>query len=283
MTARQFEFTPDESKLPYWARSSNPIVRLHLGLYWRTLPPRLHPILVMAVGWFVLILSSAVLPSILNFSLPIVILSIVAMPLIVLSILVIPAAILLYAHVLLTIAADAARHMQSELQNKTLPLLRATPMSLEQIFLGKVAAALWRRMDDIMLTLQLAALLGMPAIILTYTETFTFDETPLITPVLIVLAYTASLIRIILEPIMVGLIAVVVGAAVPYRTAAMTASISLSAFYFLFMYLARQLPGILDHFAGLFIMDVVLPIGLPLLMIALCLYAARTLVTADWL
>ena len=30
--------------LPYWARATNPIVRRHLGLYWRTLPPEFEPI-----------------------------------------------------------------------------------------------------------------------------------------------------------------------------------------------------------------------------------------------
>lgn len=279
--AHRFEFTPDHGNLPYWARSTNPIVRLHLGLYWRTLPPQIAPILIIAICWSILILSAAFLPHALNVSLPIVLLSMLAMPLIVLSILIMPFVILLYAHVLLTISVDAARHMQSEMQNQTLPLLMATPMSLDQIFLGKVAAALWRRMDDVMLTLQLAALLGMPILLLTYTESFTFEETSFAMPAIIVLIYLASLVRLILEPLMFGLISVMVGTAVPFRAGAITASVSLGAFYVLIMNLMRHMPGALDSLQGILLMDAILPIVLPVIVIGFCLWMARWLVTTD--
>jgi len=277
----RFEFTPNHGKLPYWARSSNPIVRLHLGLYWRTLPPQITPILIIAFCWSILILSAGFVPDALNVSLPIVLLSVVAMPLIVLSILIMPVVVALYAHVLFTISVNAARHMQSEMQNQTLPLLMATPMSLSQIFLGKVAAALWRRMDDIMLTLQLAALLGMPILLLTYTDSFTFEETPVAMPLIIVLIYITSLLRLILEPIMIGLIAVMVGTMVPFRAGAITASVSMGAFYVLIMNLLRRMPGALESPASILLLDAVLPIVIPVLVIAFCLWMARWMVTAD--
>ena len=58
--------------------------------------------------------------------------------------------------------------MADEIRNNTMQLLMSTPMSLDQIFLGKVAAALWRKMDDLVLIVQGAAIFGPPLIIMHY-------------------------------------------------------------------------------------------------------------------
>lgn len=124
--------------LPAWAKSSNPIVRRHLGLYWRTLPPEVGPLLGWNLGWGGAFISVGLWPALQDMLLILLILSLIALPL----------ALLGYGHILLTIARDSAQAMHSEIRNKTLPLLVASPISSRHILLGKIAAACWRRMDD---------------------------------------------------------------------------------------------------------------------------------------
>ena len=130
--------------LPYWARATNPIVRRHLGLYWRTLPPEFQPIFYICGFWVTALLVGIIFPFVTD----------LATTLIVVSVLVIPVGIIFYLRALFSIAANSAAVMADEIRNNTMQLLMSTPMSLEQIFLGKVASAIWRKMDDLVLIVQ---------------------------------------------------------------------------------------------------------------------------------
>ena len=217
--------------LPYWARATNPIVRRHLGLYWRTLPPEFEPILHITGLWIAVLLLGIVLPFITD----------LATTLIVVSILVIPFGMLFYLRALLSIAANSAAAMSDEIRSNTMQLLMATPMSLDQIFLGKAAAAIWRKMDDLIMIVHGAALFGPPLIIMHYASLLPLRDSGILTYILIIAMSLVSLARLILEPVMFGIIGVGIGAFVPYRSAAMTASATTVGFYFLLMVMLQRL------------------------------------------
>ena len=217
--------------LPYWARATNPIVRRHLGLYWRTLPPQLEPILYMIGSWVVLLAIGIVLPFVTD----------MATTMIVVSVLVIPIATLFYVHAMLSVASKSSVAMSDEMRNNTMQLLMSTPMSLDQILLGKVAAAIWRRMDDLILIVQAAAIFGPPLIIMHYAAFFPLQESGILSYVLVIGMIFVSLMRLVLEPVMFGMIGVGIGAFVPYRSTAMTSSIAMVGFYFLLMFMIHQL------------------------------------------
>jgi len=217
--------------LPYWARATNPIVRRHLGLYWRTLPPEIEPILYIVGGWVVALLIGIILPFITD----------LATMLIVVSVMVIPLAMFFYVRALFSIAANSAVAMSDEMRNKTMHLLMSTPMSLDQILLGKVAASIWRKMDDLILIVQVGAFFGPPLIIMHYAGLFPLYESGVIGYPLIIGMCIVSLVRLILEPVMFGMIGVGIGTFVPYRSTAMMSSVALVGFYFLLIYMVNQL------------------------------------------
>ncbi len=217
--------------LPYWARATNPIVRLHLGLYWRTLPPEFEPLLYISGFWVAAMLIGIVFPFVTD----------LATTVIVVSVLVVPVGMIFYVRALFSIAANSAAVMADEIRNNTMQLLMSTPMSLEQIFLGKVASAIWRKMDDLVLIVQGAAIFGPPLIIMHYAGLFPLRESGPLTYVLIVIMTITSLLRLVLEPLMFGMVGVGIGYFVPFRSLAVTGSVAWVAFYFLLMIMLQQL------------------------------------------
>ncbi len=217
--------------LPYWARATNPIVRRHLGLYWRTLPPEFEPIFYICGFWLVTLLLGIFFPFITD----------LATTVIVVSVLVIPVGMIFYLRALFSVAANSAAVMADEIRNNTMQLLMSTPMSLDQIFLGKVAAALWRKMDDFILIVQGAAIFGPPLIIMHYAGLFPLRESGLVTYLLIIAMTLVSMLRLVLEPVMFGMVGVGIGAFVPFRSIAMTSSVAFVAFYFLLMIMLQRL------------------------------------------
>ena len=217
--------------LPYWARATNPIVRRHLGLYWRTLPPEFEPIFYVCGFWVVALLAGIIFPFVID----------LATTVIVVSVLVIPVGIIFYIRALFSIAANSAAAMADEIGNNTMPLLMSTPMSLEQIFLGKVASAIWRRMDDLILIVQGAAIFGPPLIIMHYAGLFPLRDSGPLTYLLIIVMSITALLRLVLEPLMFGMVGVGIGAFVPFRAIAMTSSVAWVAFYFVLMNMIQQL------------------------------------------
>ena len=276
------ERSPMES-LPYWARATNPIVRLHLGLYWRTLPPEFEPILYICGFWVAALLAGIFFPFVTD----------LATTVIVVSVLVIPVGIIFYLRALFSIAANSAAVMADEIRNNTMALLMSTPMSLEQIFLGKVASAIWRRMDDLVLIVQGAAIFGPPLIIMHYAGLFPLRESGPLTYVLILIMTITSLARLVLEPLMFGMVGVGIGAFLPFRNIAIITSVAWVAFYFLLINMLQQLnleqlsaaldgareaaelgAGVANLRVGLalgltVLIELVLPVGLPYALIRL--------------
>lgn len=256
---------PAAERLPFWSRSTNPIVRRHLGLYWRTLPPELMPVLRIVLGWGGVLIGGVLFLDVLHFALVFLIVSFVVLPVITLW----------YAHVLIEVAVRSASMMQEERRDNTLTLLMATPMSLEQILLGKVAAAFWRRMDDWVLIVYGVALAAPPALYSVMSPVWQGAGSPLLTSVAVVGGLAVALLRIMLEPIMIGMIGVFVGAVVPYRNTAISLSVALGAAYVVLINLLTRLPSLRPQQVGratvapdyglVLLVDFVLPILLPAL------------------
>ncbi len=219
------------SGLPYWARATNPIVRRHLGLYWRTLPPEFEPIFYISGFWVAALLTGLIFPFITD----------LATTVIVVSVLVIPVGIVFYLRALFSIAANSAAVMADEIRNNTMQLLMSTPMTLDQIFLGKVAAAIWRKMDDLVLIVQAAAIFGPPLVIMHYAGLLPLRDSGLIPYLLIIAMSITSLLRLVLEPLMFGMVGVGIGALLPFRSLAIISSVAWVAFYFLLINMLQRL------------------------------------------
>ena len=217
--------------LPYWARATNPIVRRHLGLYWRTLPPELEPILYTTGFWVAALLLGIIFPFITD----------LATTVIVVSVLVIPVGMIFYLRSLFSIAANSSVAMADEIRNNTMQLLMSTPISLDHIFLGKVAAAIWRKMDDLILIIYGASIFGPPLVIMHYAGLFPLRESGVITYVLIIALSLVSILRLVVEPVMLGMVGVGIGAFIPFRSLAMTSSVAFVAFYFVLLFMLQRL------------------------------------------
>jgi len=207
------ELTPVESsteRLPYWARSTNPIVRRHLGLYWRTIPPDIQPFLMILGVWLGLLGVGVLLPVFFDFAM----ISFLA------SLMILPIAAIYYGYMLLSVAIEAANAMQSEMTNNTFELLRTTPMSLNQILLGKVAASIWKHMDDFIMLAQITLAFSPPVLFTEYAQIWPVNETPIIAPALTLIGAIVVVIRVLVEPVMIGVLAVFIGVVVPGRSRA---------------------------------------------------------------
>ena len=271
-----------QERLPYWARSTNPIVRRHLGLYWRTVPPEIEPYYWIFGAWAGIIGLGIFIPPL--FSLTMI--SYLA------AIMILPFALLLYGHVLVTIAVDSARAMQQEFANNTFELLQATPMSLPQIFLGKVAAAFWRRMDDVVMIAQLTLAFTPPIAFTIYTNLWPLsDGFSLVAPIMTLLAAIVATLRIFLEPLMIGVLSVFIGTVVPGRGRAISSAVVVGGFYFLLINLLSRLPAVRGYStpegdvpANLLLViltDLVLPLAIPLLVIFGLLKLSQVLLAQD--
>lgn len=276
----QYQDTQD--RLPYWARSTNPIVRRHLGLYWRTVPPEIEPFTTIMAVWTVVMVSGIIFPGLFS----IVMISFLA------AIMVLPFTLFYYGYTLVNIAIEAARNMQQEFANDTFELLQATPMSLIQIFLGKVAAAMWRRMDDLIMIAQLIFAFCPPVLFTLYAPLGTGDGYGgFLPPLLALLGMLVAAFRVFAEPLMIGVIAVFIGIVVPGRGRSITSAVVLGAFYFLLLNLLSYLPNVRGLDTGrdfippniilIMITDFVLPVLLPILIILGLLKLSAYLVTRD--
>jgi hypothetical protein len=275
-------FKDSQERLPYWARSTNPIVRRHLGLYWRTVPPELEPFTMIFMVWVVVMVIGTIIPSLFSM----IMISFLA------SIMVIPFAALYYANILINIAIEAAKSMQQEFANDTFDLLQATPMSLVQIFLGKVSAAMWRRMDDLIMIAQLAFAFSPPLLFTLYVPLGNGEGFGgILPPILTLFGMLVVLFRIFAEPLMIGVISVFIGIVVPGRGRAITSAVVISTFYFILLNLLSYLPVVrgletaretIPANTGLIIItDLILPVVLPIIIIMGLLKLSAHWVTRD--
>jgi hypothetical protein len=244
-----------DANLPAWARRSNPIVKRQLGYFWRVIPPQLEPL----AQWYViqsgLVLLTIVLPLLYTLLLPLVLIS--------LSIL--PFALAYYGRALYDLAADSSRAMVSEVEDNTLTLLMATPMSVREILLSKIAASLWRQSDPLSILLTIVAYTQMPALTLLYVNAFPVEQYGVLPQFMVVLVFAASIARLPLEMFMVATMGQYIGATTPGRGTAAATTLGAVVFYFALLNAPRLFPlppGLVILVEG------VLPVLLPALVIA---------------
>jgi hypothetical protein len=241
-----------DRRMPEWARRSNPIVRRHLGRYWKTLLP--EPAFLLKV----ILIESAIIA----LTLPFPVLIDLTLPAITASILLFPVALYGYGYLLLAVGSGAATSIVIETRNDTITLLRMIPIPLTQILASKVAAALWRQVENLTILIVAAAIMSLPIIISHYATIYPLAEYPIISRVAMILSIVISVVRLVLEPFMIGAIGLLAGATLPTRTSAVIITAFISVFYFLALNLARLVP--MDwplHFA----IDFVLPVALPVI------------------
>lgn len=254
--------------LPVWARRSHPVVRRHLGAHWKTFTPDFAALVRLYGG---LVLATAI-----AFFIPIIYLMII--PTVTVTLVMLPFTGYLYVRMLYSVIAFAAAAVQSERRGGALDVLRATPYSLRDVLLSKGAAALWRHSEDLALIAVTTLATSLPLLLVLYHAALRDLDMPLVTALVVIAALASVTTRLYLETVMVAAIGMVAGASTPSRPAAVTTSVFVVIAYFALINGARLIPlG-----AGwIVLIDVVMPLVLPVLITALCLWGARRLLERE--
>jgi hypothetical protein len=159
------------------------------------------------------------------------------------------------------VAHDATIAVIVELRENTLALLRITPLTLRDILMSKVAAAVWRRAEDLSMVIWTAFLLSLPLVLLQYTAVVSPQHYPIESRLVIFAAFTVSLGRLLLEPIMVGAIGTVVAIVMPFRFSGALWTMTLTGMYFTLI----NLPRLLNMSANVrLLLEIALPVIVPL-------------------
>ncbi len=262
-------FVPSlDRRLPHWARRSNPVVRRHLGIHWKMLP--------FESGLLARILL--VQGALLAFSLLLPLLLPLIFALLPVALVLLPVVFVLYARLIVRIGFFTVRLVVEEQRDNTMTLLRTTPMSLRQILYSKAAAGVWRQVEDLGLVIMSASLLTLPVIGLLYAQYWPFEENTLVSRLTLMLGLLSSLLRLMLEPLMIAALALATGALVPVRIHANVALGGQIFFYFLLI----NMPRLLELPAALRILiEFALPLALPVLIALIALQLALRLLTRD--
>jgi hypothetical protein len=107
-----------------------------------------------------------------------------------------------------------------------------------------------------------AALLSLPLVILQHVNLYPPLVYPIAVRFLMITGFAASLLRVLVEPLMIAAIGVLMGASTQARIPSMLATVALGIAYVVLINLPRLLP--LDP-AARFIVEMILPLVLPLL------------------
>lgn len=257
-----------DENLPEWARRSNPIVRRHLGTAWKTFTP--NPRLLLRLYGLQVIIIAISIAAPFVFAL--------LMPTVTVSLVLIPIGAVMYAQILVQTGSMSATYMVDERRNETLSLTLVIPQPTRNIIFSKIAAALWRHVENLMLMSLAVVLFSLPLMIIQYDIQFSIMESPGLVRIGLALGLAVSLLRLWIEPIMFGALGAVYGAASRSRVQAITATLLTGGAYFAFVNLARLLP--VDG-AWRLVIETALPIVLPLLIIFVSLRATQRLLTQD--
>lgn len=260
--------TEIDRNLPLWARRTNPIVRRDLGSYWKTLTPDLSLVLRIYLVQVGLILFSFVFPAIF----------ILLMPTVTVTLVLLPVGLVMYAQILYGIGAAAATSVARERSHTTLDLLLIIPHSTLHTLFSKVAASIWRQTENLSLIVMGAVLVSLPLLVIQYDVFLSFEDNPFLMRFGLILALGMAIVRVLIEPVMIGALGALVGAAVSSRIPAILTTVGLGGAYFLLINLARLAP--LDIGMRLFV-EIVLPIALPLIITPLAFRGAASLLTRD--
>jgi hypothetical protein len=243
-----------DQEFPHWARRSNPLVRRQLGLYWKMVLPESSTLARVYLFQIGIILLSVIFPFIFRISAGMA----------VASVLLLPVAFVAYFRLLLFVAHDTTLAVVTELRENTLSLLQITPLTLREILMSKAAAAVWRRAEELSLIIGTAFLLNLPVILLQYTGMIPLQYYPVESRFVVFAAFTVSLARLFLEPLMIGAVGIVVAIIMPFRVSGVLWTMTLTAVYFVLI----NLPRLLTMSVNMrLLLEIALPIILPLFII----------------
>ena len=250
------EFTPSvDQRLPLWARRSNPIVKRHLGVHWKVLPLEMDLLIRILGVQVALIMLSILVPIILPLLFTLLPVSLVMAPIVLFG----------YMRLLVQVGNFTVLMMVDEKHNNTLSLLRTTPLPLRHILYSKASAGVWRQIEDLGLIIMGVAILTLPLVGLQYAAYWSFEDVTLFSRLALIIGMLSSVVRLILEPVMIASLAVLIGASVPVRAPALLSVIALGFFYFLLINLPRLLPLSLELRVFIeYVLPVLLPIAITL-------------------
>ncbi len=244
---RSFEI---DRRFPKWARRSNPIVRRHLGGFWKALLPETRTVTRLLLFQVLFVLISLAAPWLLEAT------AIVGL----ISFFVLPLLLVVYGRALLAIGNLAVAAITDERQHHTLDLLRTTPFSLRFILLSKIAASVWRQANPLGTIILASATISLPPIILEHIAAWPLDRHELIARLLIILGLVASVGRLLVEPLMIGALGILAGSTWRSQAPPATWTALLGLSYFTLINLPRLLP--LEWPLRLLV-ETVLPLALP--------------------
>lgn len=271
--------------LPEWARRTNPIVRYHLrgGYHVDTIDTKQA----LRLFWLqagLLVLSIPV-PLLYNVGLApeasllvIILTSMATYTHMIMSAFTLPVAFGLYVYVLTGIGREAVQHIYADRHRQTLDLLRTTPPSLRDILLSKTAAAIWKYTEYLRNVVTVATLFSMPAIAILYEGLYTPQIPPYLQRLAVIVALASALLRLALEPIMVGALGTLVGSVVTFRTAGTIIVTVLTIAYLALINLPRLAPL---SFPVRVVVEIGIPVILPLLIAWIALRFSIYLLTRD--
>lgn len=251
-----------DRNLPRWARRSNPIVRRHLGGFLAAPLPQLDILGRLLLWQIVLVLLSLLIPAILELTALLALVAIIALPV----------ALYSYAVALFGIGRSAANAVMDELEGRGLDTLRTTPLTLRSILLSKIAASLWTQAINMETVILITAVLSLPVITIQQASLYPPEKFLLPSRALIIAGLIASLLRVFIEPLMMGALGVLAGAVAGLRVSAITWTILLGVAYFVMINLPRL--AVLTWPERLLI-ESVLPVLLPILITVGALALAR--------
>lgn len=262
---RDESFWEIDRSLPAWARRSNPIVRRHLGGFLSAPIPQRDLLVRIIAPQIAVVMVSILFP---------IVLEIVALIGLV-SLIVIPICLSAYAGALFVIGRLTAESVLVERENRALETLRTTPLTLHSILLSKIAAGLWQQAVNLDTIILAVALVSLPVITIQQATLYEPTKYPGVAQGLIIAGVLVSVIRLIIEPFMIGAIGVLVGTIARMRFAATIWTGLISASYFTLINLPRL--GALTWQARL-VVETILPLILPIPIALLALLlASRTL------
>ncbi len=216
---------------PHWARRSHPLVRRHLGPYWRVIPPQFETYL----QWYL------VQVVIIFLTIPLGFLFTVLVPLVLIALALLPISLFYYSRTLYALASDSSRAMVADIENHTLPLVLATPLNLREILLSRVAGAMWKQSEALAMLLAVATFTQLPTLMMIYVNRFPVEEFGITAHIFMLLLLGSSIVRLPLEMFMVSAIGLYIGVTTHGRNTAAATALTLVIFYFVLINLPRLL------------------------------------------
>lgn len=251
-----------DATLPPWARRTNPIIRRELGQFWkRLLPdfPLLTRLIAVQVGLLLLLPASVIMT--------------LTLPIAMLAVVIVPALLFMYARLLAIIVIRTATVIIQDRERHMLDLLRVSPLPLTHITWGKVAAALWHRIEELDIVLIGTVIFGLPLVVIAHMGSeVTNVGYQLPQRLLAVLVLTGLPLRLLLEPIFFASVALLAGLMLPTRTVAITTTLAGMVFY----YALVTIPVFANvPWAGRLLIDVIVPLMVPALGTIGCMWLAH--------